>query len=36
MNTFEMLRSLQKITPEVIREIGVKSVHQNEKIVVLD
>jgi len=36
MNTFEMLRSLQKITPEVIREIGVKSVHQNEKKVVLD
>ena len=36
MNTFEMLRSLQKITPEVIREIGVESVQQNESIVISD
>ena len=36
MNAYEMLRSLQKITPDVIREIGVQSVQENESIVVSD
>ena len=36
MNTYEMLRSLQKITPGVIREIGVQSVQKNESVVVSD
>lgn len=36
MNTFEFIRSLEKITPEVIREIGVQAVQENEQIVVSD
>ena len=36
MNTFEMFRSLQKITPDVIREIGVRSVQKNESVVISD
>ena len=36
MNAYEMLRSLQKITPDVIRELGVASCHFNEKQIVSD
>ena len=36
MNAFEYTRKLEKINPEMIREIGVASVHQNEDVVISD
>jgi len=36
MNPFEMIRRLEKITPDVIREIGVGAVQKNESVVVSD
>jgi len=33
MNTFEFYRQLEKITVDVIREIGVQSVRQNQNLV---
>ena len=36
MNTFEMLRSFEKITPSVIRETGIEAVQKNESVVISD
>lgn len=36
MNAFEFARKLEKITPEVIRKIGIESVHENSEIVIQD
>ena len=36
MNTFEFTRSLQKITIDIIRQIGVQAVQQNESVVISD
>lgn len=36
MNTFEFYRQLEKITIDVVREIGVQSVQKNESVVVSD
>jgi len=36
MNTFEYTRSLEKITVDVIRSIGVQAVHENESVVISD
>jgi hypothetical protein len=36
MNTFEFTRLFEKLTPTVIRQIGVEAMHRNEVIVVFD
>ncbi len=36
MNTFEYIRKLEQVNPAMIREIGVASVHFNERLVVED
>jgi hypothetical protein len=36
MNTFEFQKELQKITPNVVRMIGVEAMQQNETLVVFD
>ena len=36
MNAFEFHRAIEKITPDVIREIGVQSVQENKDVVISD
>ena len=36
MNAFEFHRAIEKITPGVIREIGVQSVQENKDVVISD
>lgn len=36
MNAFEFHRAIEKINPDVIREIGVQSMHDNKEVVISD
>ena len=36
MNAFEFSRKLEKITPDMIRKIGIEAVHENEGVIISD
>jgi len=36
MNTFEFQKAFEKLTPTIVREIGVEAMHRNEIIVLVD